>query len=56
MKFWRLPLDADDQVIPVGELVIIVDRCKGCDFCIEFCPNRVLEASPNSTRRDTTRR
>jgi 2-oxoglutarate ferredoxin oxidoreductase subunit delta len=46
MKFWRLPLDADEQDIPVGELFIIVDRCKGCDFCIEFCPNKVLEASP----------
>ena len=42
MKFWRLPLDADEQVIPIGELCIIVDRCKGCGFCIEFCPNKVL--------------
>ena len=51
MKFWRLPLDADEQVIPVGELVIIVDRCKGCDFCIEFCPNKVLEASPDFNKK-----
>ena len=46
MKYWRLPLDAEEQVIPVGELFIIVERCKGCDFCIEFCPNQVLESSP----------
>jgi len=45
MKFWRLPLDAEIQVIPVGELHIIVERCKGCGFCVEFCPNRVLEES-----------
>lgn len=45
MKFWRLPLDAESQVIPVGELVIIADRCKGCGFCIEFCPNKVLGES-----------
>lgn len=51
MKFWRLPLDAQEQVIPVGELFIIVDRCKGCDFCIEFCPNDVLEASSDFNRK-----
>jgi len=45
MRFWRLPLDAENQVIPVGELVIIADRCKGCGFCIEFCPNKVREES-----------
>lgn len=51
MKFWRLPLDADKQLIPVGELFIIADRCKGCDFCIEFCPNKVLEASRDFNRK-----
>ena len=45
MKFWRMPLDANEQVIPVGELFIIVDRCKGCNFCVEFCPNDVLVES-----------
>ena len=43
MKFWRLPLDASSHSIPVGELHIIKDRCKGCGFCIEFCPNQVLQ-------------
>ena len=42
MRFWRLPLDAKDHSVPVGELHIIADRCKGCGFCIEFCPNNVL--------------
>jgi len=45
MKFWRIPLDAQEQTIPVGELFIIADRCKGCNFCIEFCPNGVLVES-----------
>ncbi len=43
MKFWRLPLDAASHSIPIGELHIIRDRCKGCNFCIEFCPNQVLK-------------
>ncbi len=28
-----------------GELVIMPERCKGCNFCIEFCPLQVLESS-----------
>jgi 2-oxoglutarate ferredoxin oxidoreductase subunit delta len=28
-----------------GEIRIIVDRCKGCGFCIDFCPRGVLESS-----------
>ncbi len=28
-----------------GEVEINVDRCKGCGFCIEFCPTHTLEFS-----------
>lgn len=30
---------------PRGEIYVIKDRCKGCGFCIEFCPEQVLKAS-----------
>lgn len=33
MKKWALPL---------GEIHIIENRCKGCGFCIRFCPKNVL--------------
>ena len=28
-----------------GEVFINTDRCKGCGFCIEFCPPKVLASS-----------
>ena len=45
MKFWRTPLDIDRLEIPQGELHIIKERCKGCEFCVEYCPKDVLEMS-----------
>ncbi len=26
-----------------GDVEIDVDRCKGCGFCVEFCPSGALE-------------
>ena len=45
MKHWRKTLDRD-RVKPIrGRFELIKDRCKGCRFCIEFCPRQVLEES-----------
>lgn len=30
---------------------IIEERCRGCGFCIEFCPRNVLERSEEYTSR-----
>lgn len=31
--------------MPRGVVYIIAERCKGCNFCIEFCPRNVLAQS-----------
>ena len=41
----RKPLEQSAVQIPQGQTYIIPVRCKGCKFCIEFCPNDVLEES-----------
>ena len=51
MTYWRVPLDNDRVEIPRGEVHIIVERCKGCSFCVEYCPRDVLEMSVAFNRR-----
>ena len=45
MKYWRKPFDLDTAESPLGEVHIIKDRCKGCSYCVEYCPMDVLEMS-----------
>ncbi len=45
MTFWRVPLDADEIQITKGTVYIVEGRCKGCGYCIAFCPRQVLEVS-----------
>jgi len=36
---------ADKIEIPLGKVHIVKDRCKGCGYCIKYCPREVLEFS-----------
>ena len=42
----RLPL-LPQQTLKLRDVdvVLIEDRCKGCNYCIEFCPRKVFEQS-----------
>jgi len=51
LRIWRKPVDADKIKLPRAEIHIIKDRCKGCGFCIEFCPRDVLEVSEEFNER-----
>lgn len=39
------PLDIKDVKHPKAEIHILKDQCKGCGYCIEFCPRKVMEES-----------
>ena len=43
--------DVERVPVPGGELCIIADWCKGCGFCVEFCPKDVLERSEKFNRK-----
>jgi 2-oxoglutarate ferredoxin oxidoreductase subunit delta len=39
------PLDAKNVKLQKGEVHLIKDQCRGCNYCIQFCPKKVLEES-----------
>jgi 2-oxoglutarate ferredoxin oxidoreductase subunit delta len=45
VAYWRQPLDRHRVRVPQGIVHIIDERCKGCGFCVEFCPLHVLVMS-----------
>jgi 2-oxoglutarate ferredoxin oxidoreductase subunit delta len=42
MKLWRKPFDYSDKTTPPTQIYIDKERCKGCGYCVEFCPRKVL--------------
>ena len=51
MRYWRQPLDAVRVSAPRGDVIIVEDRCKGCAFCVEYCPLDVLILSESFNRK-----
>ncbi len=51
MKYWRKPLDFERVKVPRGQVHIVVERCKGCGFCVEYCPKEVLAMSEEFNRK-----
>jgi 2-oxoglutarate ferredoxin oxidoreductase subunit delta len=45
MTSWRKPLNKAELITPRWCIHVLPERCKGCSFCIEFCPRKVLEPS-----------
>ena len=43
--YWRTPLDLERWRTPRGRVVVLPDRCKGCELCIEYCPVEMLDWS-----------
>ncbi len=41
----RQPLDIATARVPLGRVHVIPQRCKGCNYCIAFCPMSVLTES-----------
>ena len=41
----RQPIDLASAQVPVGRVHVIAERCKQCNFCINYCPTDVLEYS-----------
>ena len=45
MKLWRTPFDQAEKTTAPPTVLIDKERCKGCGFCVEFCPRGALEMS-----------
>lgn len=51
MEYWRIPLDADRVREPHADVFILEDHCKGCEFCVEYCPRDVLAMAEHFNRK-----
>lgn len=51
MTYWRQPLDRDRIKVPRGIVHVIEERCKGCGFCVEFCPQQIIRMAVQTNSR-----
>jgi len=45
LELKRRPLEKKPK--PTGQVYIVVDRCKECEYCWQYCPEDVLVISEN---------
>lgn len=45
MILWRQPFDTAEKATKPGQIYIDEEKCKGCGFCVDFCPREVLKMS-----------
>ena len=45
MKRQRKPSEHLEKATTPGQIYINKERCKGCGYCVEFCPKDVLKMS-----------
>ena len=45
MKLWRKPFDYTETATTPGQISIDKERCKGCGYCVDFCPRDILKMS-----------
>jgi 2-oxoglutarate ferredoxin oxidoreductase subunit delta len=43
MKLWRKSFDAAQVATKPARISIYEQRCKGCGYCVEYCPRGVLK-------------
>jgi len=43
--FTRTPVNLNEFQVSKGRVYLILERCKGCNLCIELCPKQVLQVS-----------
>lgn len=41
----RTPLNIEKVRVPRGKVYILPERCKGCQICVQYCPQQVLQVS-----------
>jgi 2-oxoglutarate ferredoxin oxidoreductase subunit delta len=54
MKYWRKPFDLEEKATKPPRVLIDEARCKGCAYCVEFCPRGVLRMSTELSQKGYT--
>jgi 2-oxoglutarate ferredoxin oxidoreductase subunit delta len=54
MKIWRKPFDHQAKATAPGHVCLDKEKCKGCGYCVEFCPQKVLVTSSDLSSKGYT--